>query len=59
MHRNRFASMVAIATFAGAVVTGGCVWAASEPPAAAATAAARAAAAASRVLRRCGHVTFL
>ena len=47
MHRNRFASMVAIATFAGAVVTGGCVWAASEPPAAAAAAAARAAAAAS------------
>jgi hypothetical protein len=36
MHRNRFVSMLAIATVAGAVVTGGCVSAATQPPAAAA-----------------------
>ena len=45
MHRNRVAAMLAIAAVAGALVTGGCVSAATKPPAAAATASARAAAA--------------
>ena len=44
MHRNRVAAMLAIAAVAGALVTGGCVSAATKPPAAA-TASARAAAA--------------
>ena len=44
MHRNRVAAMLAIAAVAGALVTGGCVSAATKP-AAAATASARAAAA--------------
>ena len=43
MHRNRLVSVLAIAAFAGALVTGGCVSAATKPPAAAATASARAA----------------
>lgn len=45
MHRNRIAAMLAIAAVAGALVTGGCVSAATKPPAAAATASPRAAAA--------------
>jgi len=45
MLRNRFVSVLAIAVFAGALVTGGCVSASTKPPAAAATASARAAAA--------------
>ena len=45
MLRNRFVSVLAIAVFAGAMVTGGCVSASTKPPAAAATASARAAAA--------------
>jgi hypothetical protein len=45
MHRNRFASVLAIAAFAGVLVTGGCVSAAIKPPAAAATTSAQAAAA--------------
>jgi hypothetical protein len=45
MHRNWFVSMLAIATFAGALVTGGCASAATKPPAAAATASAQATAA--------------
>ena len=44
MYRNRVAAMLAIAAVAGALVTGGCVSAATMPPAAAA-ASARAAAA--------------
>src|SRR5215471_14282915 len=44
MHRNRVAAMLAIAAFAGALVVGGCVSAATKP-AAAAPASARAAAA--------------
>src|SRR5262245_30504220 len=43
MRRNRVAAMLAIAAVAGALVTGGCVSAATKPPAAA-TASARAAA---------------
>jgi hypothetical protein len=46
MLRNRFVSVLAIAAFAGALVTGGCVLAAARPPAAAATASARPAGAA-------------
>lgn len=45
MHRNRFASVLAIAAFAGVLVTGGCVSAAVKPPAAAATTSAHAVAA--------------
>jgi hypothetical protein len=45
MRRNRLVSMLAIAVFAGALVTGGCASAATKAPAAAATASARAAAA--------------
>jgi hypothetical protein len=45
MLRNRFVSVLAIAAFAGVLVTAGCVSAAVKPPAAAATASARAAAA--------------
>jgi hypothetical protein len=45
MLRNRFVSVLAIAAFAGVLVTGGCVSAATKPPAAAATASVRAAAA--------------
>jgi hypothetical protein len=45
MRRNRFAAMIAIAGFAGALVTGGCALAATKAPAAAATASTRAAAA--------------
>jgi hypothetical protein len=44
MHTNRFVAMLAIAAFAGVLVTAGCVSAAAKPPAAA-TASARAAAA--------------
>jgi hypothetical protein len=44
MHRTRFVSVLAIAAFAGVLVTGGCVSAATKSPAAAATASARAAA---------------
>jgi hypothetical protein len=44
MHRNRVAAILAMAAVAGALVTGGCVSAATKPPAAAATASARAAA---------------
>src|SRR5215469_16485191 len=43
MHRNRVAATLALAAVAGALVTGGCVSAATKPPAAAATASARAA----------------
>jgi hypothetical protein len=46
MFRNRFVSVLAIAAFAGVLVTAGCVAAATRPPAAAATASTRAAAAA-------------
>ena len=46
MHRNQFMSMLAIATFAGALVAGGCASAATKAPAAA-TASARATAATS------------
>jgi hypothetical protein len=46
MHRNRFMSMLAIATFGGALVAGGCASAATGAPAAA-TASARATAATS------------
>ena len=46
MHRTRFVSVLAVAAFAGVLVTGGCVSAAAKSPAAAATASARAAAAA-------------
>jgi hypothetical protein len=45
MLRNRFVSVLAIAAFAGVLVTAGCVSAATKPPAAAATASVRAAAA--------------
>ena len=45
MHKKRFVSTLAIAAFASALVTGGCVSAATTPPAAAATASGRAAAA--------------
>lgn len=45
MLRNRFVLVLAIAVFAGVLVTAGCVSAATKPPAAAATASARAAAA--------------
>ena len=45
MYRTRFVSVLAIAAFAGVLVTGGCVSAATKSPAAAATASARAAAA--------------
>jgi hypothetical protein len=46
MPRNRFVSVLAIAAFAGVLVTAGCVSAATKPPAAAAaTASARVAAA--------------
>src|SRR5215468_6725105 len=45
MHKKRFVSTLAIAAFAGALVTGGCVSATTTPPAAAATASGRAAAA--------------
>jgi hypothetical protein len=45
MLRDRFAAVLAIAAFAGVLVTAGCVSAATRPPAAAATASARAAAA--------------
>jgi hypothetical protein len=45
MHRNRFVPILAIAAFAGALVTGGCTSAAARPSAAAATASARAVAA--------------
>jgi hypothetical protein len=45
MRRNRAVAMLAIAVFAGALVTGGCVSAATKPVAAAATASTRAAAA--------------
>ena len=45
MLRNRFVSMLAIAAFAGVLVTAGCVSAAAKPPAAADTASGRAAAA--------------
>ena len=44
MHRTRFVSVLAIAAFAGVLVTGGCVSAATKSPAAAARASARAAA---------------
>jgi hypothetical protein len=44
MHRNRVAAILAMAAVAGALVTGGCVSAATKPPAAAATASARTAA---------------
>ena len=44
MHRTRFVSVLAVAAFAGVLVTGGCVSAAAKSPAAAATASARAAA---------------
>src|SRR5215471_7551636 len=44
MHRNRIAAMLAIAAVAGALLTGGCVSAATKPPAAP-TSMARAAAA--------------
>jgi hypothetical protein len=43
MHRSRFVSVLAIAAFAGVLVTGGCVSAAAKPPAAPAMASARAA----------------
>src|SRR6516225_11195676 len=46
MHKKRFVSTLAIAAFAGALVTGGCASAATTPPAAAAAASGRAAAAA-------------
>jgi len=45
MHRKRVAAILALAAVVGALVTGGCVSAATKPPAAAATAGARAAAA--------------
>ena len=45
MHGARFDSMIAIAAFAGALLTGGCASPATRAPAAAATASARAAAA--------------
>jgi hypothetical protein len=45
MPRNRFVSVLAIAAFAGVLVTVGCGSAANKPPAAAATAIARTAAA--------------
>jgi hypothetical protein len=45
MLRNRFISVLAIAAFAGVLVTAGCVSAATKPPAAAATASVRVAAA--------------
>jgi hypothetical protein len=45
MYKNRVAAMLAIAVFAGALVTAGCVSAATKPPASAATVSARAAAA--------------
>ena len=45
MLRNRFVSVLAIAAFAGVLVTAGCGSAATKPPAAAATASARVAAA--------------
>lgn len=45
MHRNWFASVLAIAAFAGVLVTGGCVSAAIKPAAAAATTSAHAVAA--------------
>ena len=45
MNKNRAVAMLAIAVFAGALVTGGCVSAATKPAAAAATASTRAAAA--------------
>jgi hypothetical protein len=44
MHRTRFVSVLAIAAFAGVLVTGGCVSAVTKSPAAAATTSARAAA---------------
>jgi hypothetical protein len=44
MHRNRVAAILAIVGVAGALLTGGCVSAATKPPTAAATASARAAA---------------
>jgi hypothetical protein len=43
MFRNRFAPVLAIAAFAGVLVTAGCVSAATKPPAATATARAAAA----------------
>ena len=45
MLRNRFVSVLAIAAFAGTLVTAACVSAATKPPAAGATASARVAAA--------------
>src|SRR5947209_5613806 len=45
MRRNRFVPILAIAAFAGALVTGGCISAAARPSPAAATASARPAAA--------------